>query len=393
MFKLVDGADQAPVTPVIRVIGIGGGGGNAVQHMAEHGIEGVEFICANTDLQALQGKTARILQLGCQLTRGQGAGSEPEVGREAALEDRGRLQEALEGCDMVFIAAGMGGGTGTGAAPILAQVAQEMGILTVAVVTRPFDFEGKKRRAVADKGIEDLGQFVNSLITIPNEKLTSVLGAEMTLLNAFAAANDVLLNAVQGIADIITRPGLVNVDFADVRTVMSEKGMAMMGAGKAQGEGRAEAAAEAAINSPLLEDVSLSGAKGILVNVTAGMDLTIGEYNEIGARVKKRASDSATVVAGAVIDPALSGDIRVTIVATGLGDAPVRSEAPDAPDTSRVRLVQNARISADYREFEQPTVLRNQAPAEPPKDTRDTQGKPAEDTEISVPAFLRRQAD
>lgn len=391
MFKLVDGADQAPVTPVIRVIGIGGGGGNAVQHMAEHGIEGVEFICANTDLQALRGKTARTLQLGGQLTRGQGAGSKPDVGREAALEDRGRLQEALEGCDMVFIAAGMGGGTGTGAAPVLAQVAQEMGILTVAVVTRPFDFEGKKRRAVADRGIEDLGQFVNSLITIPNEKLTSVLGAEMTLLNAFAAANDVLLNAVQGIAEIITKPGLVNVDFADVRTVMSEKGMAMMGAGKAQGEGRAEAAAEAAINSPLLEDVSLSGAKGILVNVTAGMDLTIGEYNEIGARVKKRASDSATVVAGAVIDPALSGDIRVTIVATGLGDAPARSEAPDA---SRVRLVQNTRISADYREFEQPTVLRNQAPAEPPKDTRDSQGKPAEDAEyLSVPAFLRRQAD
>ena len=391
MFKLVDGADQAPVTPVIRVIGIGGGGGNAVQHMAENGIEGVEFICANTDLQALRGKTARTLQLGGQLTRGQGAGSKPDVGREAALEDRGRLQEALEGCDMVFIAAGMGGGTGTGAAPVLAQVAQEMGILTVAVVTRPFDFEGKKRRAVADKGIEDLGQFVNSLITIPNEKLTSVLGAEMTLLNAFAAANDVLLNAVQGIAEIITRPGLVNVDFADVRTVMSEKGMAMMGAGKAQGEGRAEAAAEAAINSPLLEDVSLSGAQGILVNVTAGMDLTIGEYNEIGARVKKRASDSATVVAGAVIDPALSGDIRVTIVATGLGDAPGKSDAPDA---SRVRLVQNARISADYKDFEQPTALRNQAPAEPPKDTRNPQGKPAEDAEyLSVPAFLRRQAD
>ena len=391
MFKLADGADQAPVTPVIKVIGIGGGGGNAVQHMAENGIEGVEFICANTDLQALRGKTARTLQLGGQLTGGQGAGSEPEVGREAALEDRGRLQEALEGCDMIFIAAGMGGGTGTGAAPVLAQVAQEMGILTVAVVTRPFDFEGKKRRAVADKGIEELGRFVNSLITIPNEKLKSVLGAEMTLLNAFAAANDVLLNAVQGIAEIITRPGLVNVDFADVRTVMSEKGMAMMGAGKAQGEGRAEAAAEAAIASPLLEDVNLSGAKGILVNVTAGMDLTIGEYDEIGARVKQLASDSATVVAGAVIDPALSGDIRVTIVATGLGDAAERSHAQDA---SRVRLVQNARISADYRDFEQPTALRNQALEAPPKDTRDPQGKPAEDAEyLSVPAFLRRQAD
>ena len=388
MFKLVDGADQTPVTPVIKVIGIGGGGGNAVQHMAENGIEGVEFICANTDLQALQNKTARILQLGGKLTGGQGAGTKPDVGREAALEDRGRLQEALEGCDMAFIAAGMGGGTGTGAAPVLAQVAQEMGILTVAVVTRPFDFEG--RAAVADKGIEELGQFVNSLITISNEKLKSVLGAEMTLLNAFAAANDVLLNAVQGIAEIITRPGLVNVDFADVRTVMSEKGMAMMGAGKAQGEGRAGAAAEAAISSPLLEDVNLSGARGILVNVTAGMDLAIGEYDEIGARVKQLASDSATVVVGAVIDPELSGDIRVTIVATGLGDAPARSDAPEA---SRVRLVQNARISADYREFERPTALRNQAPEETPKGMRDPQGKPAKDTEISVPAFLRRQAD
>ena len=389
MFKLVDGADQTPVTPVIKVIGIGGGGGNAVQHMAENGIEGVEFICANTDLQALQNKTARTLQLGGKLTGGQGAGTKPDVGREAALEDRGRLQEALEGCDMAFIAAGMGGGTGTGAAPVLAQVAQEMGILTVAVVTRPFDFEG--RAAVADKGIEELGHFVNSLITISNEKLKSVLGAEMTLLNAFAAANDVLLNAVQGIAEIITRPGLVNVDFADVRTVMSEKGMAMMGAGKAQGEGRAGAAAEAAIASPLLEDVNLSGAKGILVNVTAGMDLAIGEYDEIGARVKQLASDSATVVVGAVIDPELSGDIRVTIVATGLGDAPGKSDAQDA---SRVRLVQNARISADYRDFERPTALRNQTPEETPKDTRDPQGKPAEDAEyLSVPAFLRRQAD
>lgn len=388
MFTLADGADQAPVTPVIKVIGVGGGGGNAVQHMAQAGIEGVEFICANTDLQALQDKTARTLQLGVKLTGGQGAGSEPDVGREAAREDRDRLRDALEGCDMVFIAAGMGGGTGTGATPVLAQVAQEMGILTVAVVTRPFDFEGKKRAAVADKGIQELGQSVNSLITIPNEKLKSVLGADTSLLSAFAAANDVLLNAVQGIAEIITRPGLVNVDFADVCTVMSEKGMAMMGAGKAQGEGRAEVAAEAAISSPLLEDVNLSGAKGILVNVTAGMDLTIGEYDQIGARVKQLASDSATVVAGAVIDPELSGDIRVTIVATGLGDA------PEKPDASRVRLVQNARISADYKDFERPTALRNQAPEDTPEGTPDRQGKPAGDAEyLNVPAFLRRQAD
>lgn len=388
MFKLADGADQAPVTPVIKVIGVGGGGGNAVQHMAQTGIEGVEFICANTDLQALQDKTARTLQLGVKLTGGQGAGSEPDVGREAAREDRDRLRDALEGCDMVFIAAGMGGGTGTGATPVLAQVAQEMDILTVAVVTRPFDFEGKKRAAVADKGIQELGQSVNSLITIPNEKLKSVLGADTSLLSAFAAANDVLLNAVQGIAEIITRPGLVNVDFADVCTVMSEKGMAMMGAGKAQGEGRAEVAAEAAISSPLLEDVNLSGAKGILVNVTAGMDLTIGEYDQIGARVKQLASDSATVVAGAVIDPELSGDIRVTIVATGLGDAPEKSDA------SRVRLVQNARISADYKDFERPTALRNQAPEDTPEGTPDMRGKPAGDAEyLNVPAFLRRQAD
>ena len=388
MFTLADGADQAPVTPVIKVIGVGGGGGNAVQHMAQTGIEGVEFICANTDLQALQDKTARTLQLGVKLTGGQGAGSEPDVGREAAREDRDRLRDALEGCDMVFIAAGMGGGTGTGATPVLAQVAQEMSILTVAVVTRPFDFEGKKRAAVADKGIQELGQSVNSLITIPNEKLKSVLGPDTSLLSAFAAANDVLLNAVQGIAEIITRPGLVNVDFADVCTVMSEKGMAMMGAGKAQGEGRAEVAAEAAISSPLLEDVNLSGAKGILVNVTAGMDLTIGEYDQIGARVKQLASDSATVVAGAVIDPELSGDIRVTIVATGLGDAPEKSDA------SRVRLVQNARISADYKDFERPTALRNQAPEDTPEGTPDMQGKPAGDAEyLNVPAFLRRQAD
>ena len=388
MFRLADGADQAPVTPVIKVIGVGGGGGNAVQHMAQTGIEGVEFICANTDLQALQDKTARTLQLGVKLTGGQGAGSEPDVGREAAREDRDRLRDALEGCDMVFIAAGMGGGTGTGATPVLAQVAQEMSILTVAVVTRPFDFEGKKRAAVADKGIQELGQSVNSLITIPNEKLKSVLGPDTSLLSAFAAANDVLLNAVQGIAEIITRPGLVNVDFADVCTVMSEKGMAMMGAGKAQGEGRAEVAAEAAISSPLLEDVNLSGAKGILVNVTAGMDLTIGEYDQIGARVKQLASDSATVVAGAVIDPELSGDIRVTIVATGLGDAPEKSDA------SRVRLVQNARISADYKDFERPTALRNQAPEDTPQGTPDMQGKPAGDAEyLNVPAFLRRQAD
>ena len=379
MFKLADEADQAPV---IKVFGIGGGGGNALEHMVKTGIEGVEFICANTDSQALKSSSAgTILRLGSKSPKGLGAGADPKVGREAALEDRDRLMELLEGCDMAFIAAGMGGGTGSGAAPVLAQVAREMDILTVAVVTRPFDFEGDKRAAVAAQGIDELGQFVNSLITIPNDKLNSVLGGDMTMLNAFAAANDVLLGAVQGIAEIITRPGLINVDFADVRTVMSEKGMAMMGTGRAQGEGRAEVAAEAAISSPLLEDVNLCGAKGILVNITAGPDLTIGEFGQIGARVRQLASDSASVVAGAVSDPEMSGDIRVTIVATGLGDA------PEKEDVSRIRLVQNARVSADYKSFDRPTVLRNEGP-------EDTAGKAGQDPDyLDIPAFLRRQAD
>ncbi|MEX2353748.1 MAG: cell division protein FtsZ, partial [Gammaproteobacteria bacterium] len=323
MFELVDAANQ---TAVIKVIGVGGGGGNAVEHMLKGSIEGVDFICANTDAQALKNSTAKtILQLGGNVTKGLGAGADPDIGRQSALEDRDRIMDVLEGSDMIFITAGMGGGTGTGAAPIVAQVAKEMGILTVAVVTRPFSFEGKKRAQVAENGIKDLGQFVDSLITIPNEKLMSVLGREVSLLNAFAAANDVLLGAVQGIAQLITCPGLINVDFADVRTVMSEMGMAMMGSGKAQGEDRARVAAEAAISSPLLEDINLAGAKGILVNITAGMDFSIGEFEEVGSTIKEFASDNATVVVGTVIDPEMSGEMRVTIVATGLGH-PIKEE-------------------------------------------------------------------
>jgi len=285
MFEFVDTDNQAAV---IKVIGVGGGGGNAVQHMLSGNIEGVEFICANTDVQALNNCAAKTsLQLGRNITKGLGAGADPEIGRQAALEDRDRVMDLLEGADMVFITAGMGGGTGTGAAPIVAQVAKEMGILTVAVVTRPFLFEGKKRAQIADDGINELGQFVDSLITIPNEKLLAVLGRDISLLNAFGAANDVLLGAVQGIAELITCPGLINVDFADVKTVMSEMGMAMMGSGKAQGEDRAAVAAETAVSSPLLEDVNLSGAKGILVNITAGMDMTIGEFDEVGNTVKR----------------------------------------------------------------------------------------------------------
>jgi len=378
MFEFVDTDNQAAV---IKVIGVGGGGGNAVQHMVSGNIEGVEFICANTDAQALNNSAAKtLLQLGRNITKGLGAGADPLIGRQAALEDRDRIMELLEGADMVFITAGMGGGTGTGAAPIVAQVAKEMGILTVAVVTRPFLFEGKKRAQIADDGINELGQFVDSLITIPNEKLLSVLGRDISLLNAFGAANDVLLGAVQGIAELITCPGLINVDFADVKTVMSEMGMAMMGSGKAQGEDRATVAAETAVSSPLLEDVNLSGAKGILVNITAGMDMTIGEFDEVGNTVKQFASENATVVVGTVIDPDMSGEMRVTIVATGLGQIS-RDEA-----AARVQLVQNVAVG-DYKEFDRPTVIRNKNKETDPRNVEN-------DSEyLDIPAFLRRQAD
>lgn len=379
MFELADAANQAAI---IKVIGVGGGGGNAVQHMLDAHIEGVSFTCANTDAQALKNSSAKtVLQLGSNITKGLGAGSDPEVGRQAALEDRDRIMDVLDGADMVFITAGMGGGTGTGAAPIVAQVAREMGILTVAVVTRPFAFEGKKRAMVSDVGIKELSQFVDSLITIPNEKLLTVLGRDISLLNAFSAANDVLLGAVQGIAELITCPGLINVDFADVRTVMSEMGMAMMGSGKAQGEDRARVAAEAAISSPLLEDINLSGARGLLVNITAGVDLAIGEFDDVGNTVKEFASENATVVIGTVIDPEMTGDMRVTIVATGLGNLAREEEA------SRVKLVQNVGGNVDYKEFDRPTVMRNQAP--------DPKIEPIDgDADyLDIPAFLRRQAD
>ncbi len=377
MFEFIDTDNQAAI---IKVIGVGGGGGNAVQHMLSGNIEGVEFICANTDAQALNNSDAKtLLQLGRSITKGLGAGADPEIGRQAALEDRDRIMDVLDGADMVFITSGMGGGTGTGAAPIVAQVAKEMGILTVAVVTRPFIFEGKKRAQIADEGINELGQFVDSLITIPNEKLLAVLGRDISLLNAFGAANDVLLGAVQGIAELITCPGLINVDFADVRTVMSEMGMAMMGTGKAQGEDRAAVAAEAAISSPLLEDVNLSGARGILVNITAGMDMTIGEFDEVGNTVKQFASDNATVVVGTVIDPDMSGEMRVTIVATGLGHT-TREEA------TRVQLVENAAVG-DYKVFDRPTVMRNQDKEIDPQKVENNSEY------LDIPAFLRRQAD
>jgi len=383
MFELMDSYGQSAV---IKVVGVGGGGGNAVEHMLQQNIDGVEFIVANTDSQALANSSARtVLQLGGNITKGLGAGANPDVGRQAAMEDRDRIQEVLEGADMVFITAGMGGGTGTGGAPIVAQVARELGILTVAVVTRPFPFEGNKRMAVADSGIEELKGFVDSLITIPNEKLLSVLGKNISLLDAFKEANNVLLGAVQGIAELITRPGLINVDFADVRTVMSEMGMAMMGSGRAEGEGRAVAAAEAAIASPLLEDVDLSGARGILVNVTAGLDMSIGEFEEVGNTVKAFASENATVVVGTVIDPDLEGELRVTVVATGLGTG--KYGELDQPVKLVVSKTKEGEV--DYGKLDRPTVIRNKAAT---AGTAPESGDASMDY-LDIPAFLRRQAD
>ncbi|MEQ8953883.1 MAG: cell division protein FtsZ [Gammaproteobacteria bacterium] len=380
MFELVENVAQSAV---IKVIGIGGGGGNAVHHMINNKVEGVEFICANTDAQALNNLKAKtILQMGSNITKGLGAGANPEIGRQAALEDRDEIAEILSGADMVFITAGMGGGTGTGATPIVAEVARELDILTVAIVTRPFPFEGKKRSAIADRGIELLSDSVDSLITIPNEKLLDVLGKEASLLEAFKAANDVLLGAVKGIADLIMNPGMINVDFADVKTVMSEMGMAMMGTGIAVGQDRAREAAESAIRSPLLEDVNLQGARGILVNITAGENLSLGEFSEVGDTIEEFASDDATVVIGTVIDPTLSDEMRVTVVATGLGNA---QERP-------TKVVDNTeRHSGDYRDLDRPAAMRRRAAGAAPM--AQAAGAETDMDYLDIPAFLRRQAD
>ena len=387
MFELVE---NLPSSAVIKVIGVGGGGGNAVNHMVANQVEGVEFICANTDAQALNNlKVKNILQLGSTITKGLGAGANPDIGREAALEDRDAISEILSGADMVFITAGMGGGTGTGAAPIVAEVAREMGILTVAVVTRPFPFEGKKRQLVAQQGIRLLQSHVDSLITIPNEKLLEVLGKDASLLQAFKAANDVLLGAVKGIADLIMRPGMINVDFADVRTVMAEMGMAMMGTGCARGSDRARQAAEAAIRSPLLEDVNLQGARGILVNITAGENLSLGEFSEVGDTIEEFASDDATVVVGTVIDPELEDEMRVTVVATGLGR--------DVERPTKVIDNTEAPRATDYRQLDKPAIMRNRQQAAVTAG-RQTAMARALGTEqdldyLDIPAFLRKQAD
>ncbi len=349
MFELVD---STPESAIIRVIGVGGGGGNAVQHMLKHHVDGVDFVAANTDAQALKSVNANtILQLGASVTKGLGAGANPEIGRQSALEDRERIAEILEGADMVFITAGMGGGTGTGAAPVVAEVARELDILTVAVVTRPFSFE--KRTQTAEKGIQELERHVDSLIVIPNDKLPSVLGEKTLVLEAFAAANDVLLGAVQGISDLIIRPGLVNTDFADVRTVMSEMGKAMMGTGRAIGETRAREAAEAAIRCPLLEDIELEGARGALVNVVAGPNLNLAEVYEVGNTVEEFTSKECKVVLGMVVDPEWGDDLKVTVVVTGLSDT---DEGPAVVEEKVAAA--RADEPVDYADFDLPTYRR-----------------------------------
>ncbi|MDR2872396.1 MAG: cell division protein FtsZ [Xanthomonadaceae bacterium] len=396
-FELIE---KAAPNAMIKVIGVGGGGGNAVGHMINSNIEGVEFITANTDAQAIKNNGTKLqLQLGANVTKGLGAGANPEVGRQAALEDREQIMEALHGTDMVFITAGMGGGTGTGAAPVVAQLAKEMGILTVAIVTKPFPFEGRRRMQVALKGIEELSQHCDSLITIPNEKLITVLGRNATMVQAFRAANDVLQGAVQGIADLIVRPGLINVDFADVRTVMSEMGLAMMGSGSARGDDRAQAAAEAAIQNPLLDDVNLAGANGILVNITAGSDFTMAEFDEIGRTIESFASEDATVVIGTVLDPEMKDEVRVTVVATGLNRATVRQSGRNDQRAS-IKLVRNA--TTGHVEYGDPndavakavggTIGLRRASSEPAPAAAITADLPNDDY-LNIPAFLRRQAD
>jgi len=417
MFEIIESQQDSAV---IKVVGVGGGGGNAVEHMLAENIDGVEFICANTDAQALKNANAKILiQLGEELTKGLGAGANPNVGRESAEENREQIKEILNGADMVFITAGMGGGTGTGAAPVVAEIAKSMGILTVAVVTKPFSFEGKQRAIAAEEGIARLSAHVDSLITIPNNKLLTVLGKNISLVNAFKAANNVLLGAVKGISDLITRPGLINVDFADVRTVMSAMGMAMMGTGVASGEQRARQAAEAAIASPLLEDINLSGAKGILVNITAGLDMSIGEFEEVGDVIKEFISDEATVVLGTVIDPDMTDQVRVTVIVTGLGEPLSRFQANPIHTSGHVsavasmsnmnkpiktRVVESRRLdgSLDFEQMDKPAVIRIQSAQTNQMhhmNTNTNNQKPAAELAmpdmdyLDIPAFLRRQEE
>lgn len=386
-FQLIDNRTQGAV---IKVIGVGGGGSNAVEHMVSADIGGVEFICANTDAQALELSSSRTqIQIGNNITKGLGAGADPEIGRQAAMEDRDRISEALEGADMVFITAGMGGGTGTGAAPIIAQVAKDMGILTVAVVTSPFPMEGNKRMDIACTGLDELKQYVDSLITVSNEKLLDVLGDDIDMLDAFGEANNILLGAVQGIAELITNPGVINVDFADVRTVMSEMGMAMMGSGSSIGEDRAAIAAEKAVASPLLEGINLKGARGILVNVTSSK-ITMGEFKKVGAIVGEFAAEDATIVMGTAIDAEMGDELRVTVVATGLG----RKDSETEAEPFRPSIVEPTTGRPNYDSLDKPTIIRKGGSVGGEPTPAMSVSKESDGFDVlDIPAFLRRQAD
>lgn len=388
MFEIMERDSQEAV---IKVIGVGGCGGNAVDHMIGKNVSGVDFICANTDVQALKKSLASTtLQIGIDITKGLGAGAKPEVGREAALEDRDRIAEMIDGADMLFITAGMGGGTGTGAAPIIAEVAKEMGILTVAVVTKPFAFEGKRTKVAAD-GLDELSQHVDSLIVIPNEKLMEVLGEDVPFLEAFRAANDVLHNAVSGIAEIINCPGLVNVDFADVRTVMSEMGMAMMGSAEASGMNRAMIAAEQAVASPLLEDVNLANARGVLVNITASSSFKMKEYYDVMNTIKEFTAEDATVIVGNVMDESMGDKLRVTMVATGLNGAIARRQAKP-----ELRMMTTMRTGTDNMPMFAETEMEDETPAVFSQNNRRAQVEAMKMSgveEYDIPAFLRKQAD
>ena len=368
----------------IKVVGVGGGGGNAVQHMVDVGIEGADFISVNTDKQALDKNDAGTkLVLGMNITDGLGAGANPQVGREAALEDRDKLRDMLKGTDMVFVTAGMGGGTGTGAAPIVAQVAKELGILTVAVVTKPFELEGSKRMKIAQEGIKELIEEVDSLITIPNQKLLEVLGEDCSMLEAFKQANDVLAGAVRGISDIIIKPGLINVDFADVKTVMSEKGTAMMGTGTASGPDRARIAAEQAVASKLLEDISLQDAKGVLVNITAGPELSLGEIKAVGDCIEEFASDEAIIVNGTVLDENKGNDLVVTVIATGLS-----SSLQSIPQASR-----QASILSERKPLPLSDAARKMLENPPEVINKISKEEILDDDYLDIPSFVRKQLD
>ncbi len=384
MFEFVESNNGAK----IKVIGIGGGGGNAINNMINANLRGVDFIAANTDAQALEiSKATTKLQLGVNITKGLGAGANPEIGRSAALEDADKIRQALEGCDMVFVTAGLGGGTGTGGAPIVAQIAKEMGALTVAVVTKPFNFEGRQRMRAADRGIKELREVVDTIITIPNNRLLSLAAKKATFLEMLKKADDVLLYAVKGISDLITIPGLINLDFADVKTIMSEMGMALMGTGMASGEDRATEAAQKAISSPLLEDVSISGAKGVLMNISSGLDLTIDEVQEASSLIQKEAHEDANIIWGTVLDQSAGDELRVTVIATGIGEMDARPK----PDLG---VIHGSRRDDD---LEIPTFLRRDRKSEDgrrePRRPMSYKDLPIDEDELEIPTFLRRQAD